>query len=361
MRCPKCHAEVEKGNLYCPNCLTEIPWVQEFNSVETLMKKKEKEEPESKSFGNFREKIKFYRNRRRLKLAAIAFGAGAVMLGVLFFYNSAHSFDTLMEKAETAYRKENLAAALSFTEEALEKRPNDLNANLMLAKLMDLEGETESAVKIMSPMLKMYPDSPQAYRQMLHLLEKQEKYDEIKQLLSQCQEQKVLDACREYICEKPISSLPPGTYTSSQTVSLSASYDRIYYTLDGSVPTEKSTLYTEPIILDEGTTVLQAIGINEKNISSDVISRKYVIVIDKPDPPEISPEDGDYSKKTQIEVEVPDGCRAYYAFDKIPTVQSTVYETPISMPEGFHVFYAILVAANGEVSEPASRSYYLQY
>lgn len=361
MRCPKCHAEVEKGNLYCPNCLTEIPWVQEFNSVETLLKKKEKEEPESGSLGNFGKKIKIYRNRRRLKQAAIALGAAAVMLAMLFFYRSMHSFDTFFEKAESAYKKENLAEALSFTEKALEKRPNDLNANLMLAKLMDLEGEIESAVKVMKPMLKLYPDSIQAYKEMLHLLEEQEKYDEIKKLLSDCQNQKVLDACSEYICEKPVSSLPPGTYTSRQTVSLSASYDRIYYTVDGSVPTENSTRYTGPIVLGEGTTVLQAIGINDKNISSDVISRKYVIVITKPDPPEISPDDGDYSKKTQIEIQVPDGCRAYYAFDKIPTVQSTVYETPISMPEGFHVFYAILVAANGEVSEPASRSYYLQY
>lgn len=361
MRCPKCHAEVEKGNLYCPNCLTEIPWVQEFNSVETLLKKKEKEEPELKSFSNFREKMKFYRNRQRLRLAVIALGAVAVVFVVLFLYSSAHSFDTLFKKAETAYKKEKLAAALRFTEEALEKRPNDLNANLMLAKLMDLEGEVESAVKVMKPMLKLYPDSIQAYKEMLHLLEEQEKYDEIKTLLTACTNQEVLDACSEYICEKPVSSLPPGTYTSRQTVSLSASYERIYYTLDGSVPTEKSTRYTGTIVLKEGTTVLQAIGVNDKNISSDVISRKYVIVITKPDPPEISPEEGVYSKKTQIEIQIPDGCRAYYAFDKIPTVQSTAYETPISMPEGFHVFYAILIAANGEVSETASKSYYLQY
>lgn len=32
MKCPKCHKEVEKGSLYCPYCLAEIPWVKEFDS-----------------------------------------------------------------------------------------------------------------------------------------------------------------------------------------------------------------------------------------------------------------------------------------------------------------------------------------
>ena len=31
MKCPKCHKEVEKGSLYCPYCLAEIPWVREFS------------------------------------------------------------------------------------------------------------------------------------------------------------------------------------------------------------------------------------------------------------------------------------------------------------------------------------------
>lgn len=34
MKCPKCHKEVEKGSLYCPYCLAEIPWVREFSTVE---------------------------------------------------------------------------------------------------------------------------------------------------------------------------------------------------------------------------------------------------------------------------------------------------------------------------------------
>ena len=35
MKCPKCHAEVEKGSLYCPKCLQEIHWVTMYKGRHT--------------------------------------------------------------------------------------------------------------------------------------------------------------------------------------------------------------------------------------------------------------------------------------------------------------------------------------
>ena len=55
MKCPKCHKEVEKGSLYCPYCLAEIPWVREFSTVETLMKKEQQNRPSEKK----KEKINY--------------------------------------------------------------------------------------------------------------------------------------------------------------------------------------------------------------------------------------------------------------------------------------------------------------
>lgn len=49
MKCPKCHKEVEEGSLYCPYCLAEIPWVREFSTVETLMKKEQQNRPSEKN------------------------------------------------------------------------------------------------------------------------------------------------------------------------------------------------------------------------------------------------------------------------------------------------------------------------
>lgn len=69
---------------------------------------------------------------------------------------------------------------------------------------------------------------------------------------------------RLYVSAAPVATfeesdgLTKVTLGSSATDALSGSY-RIYYTLDGSVPTEKSTLYTEPIKVTSAGAVIKAI------------------------------------------------------------------------------------------------------
>ncbi len=66
MKCPKCHKEVEKGSLYCPYCLAEIPWVKEFDSVETLMKKEQQNRPpQKKSKFKYFNKLKKWKRKKR--------------------------------------------------------------------------------------------------------------------------------------------------------------------------------------------------------------------------------------------------------------------------------------------------------
>ena len=81
----------------------------------------------------------------------------------------------------------------------------------------------------------------------------------------------------------------------------------------------------------------------------------------QPKAPKVTPKSGDYNKKTEIKITVPDGCKAYYAFDSEPDLNSTVYEQPISMPVGYHRLNVILVAANGKTSKMTAMEYYLQY
>ena len=69
-----------------------------------------------------------------------------------------------------------------------------------------------------------------------------------------------------------------GVYTQSQTVKLTASDSSatIYYTLDGSTPTESSAKYKGAITISE-TTTLKAIAIDADGNKSDVITEKYTI------------------------------------------------------------------------------------
>lgn len=358
MKCPNCHKEVERGSLYCPNCLTEIPWVKEFDSVETQLKKKKLSMAEEKP-GKFRQlKEELYHNKKKVILLAVI---AAALLGVLC-YRQLHTFSALYTRAEKYYENGDLQRSMTAVEKALDKEPLNLSANLLFASLLMEAGDGDSAILVLQPMVKEYPDSVEAAAKLVEYLADEERTEEVNAFLKNCTNPEILKACRDYICEMPESSLSPGTYTSAQVLELSADYERIYYTLDGSLPTQSSTLYKGPIALGEGTTQLNAFGINEKNIPSDILSEKYVIVLKSPDAPEISPKAGIYRKDTKIEIEVPDGCTAYYAFDdEYPTIESTEYKTPVTLPQGYHTFYAILVAANGKESPVASREYFLEY
>ena len=355
MKCPKCNKEVERGFLYCPYCLSEIPWVREYNTVETLMKKEQQNQsaPHRKQ-----EHLKNIRHLSGRQLLCLVLSA-ALLLG-LFCYRQLNTFSALYSRAKKQYEQQNYEEAVKIAEHALDKKPKNEAANLILAKSMEKSGDIKSAILILRPFIQNKTAGPTIYKEYVKLLTKQGKTEEVRRVLKSAGKE-VRKVCAEYICEPPVSDLAPGTYTLTQTLELKGNCSKIYYTVDGSTPTRESKIYTGPVMLGEGTTEIKAFGVNDKNIESDIITRKYVIVLNTPDPPEVTPKSGDYNKKTEIRITVPDGCKAYYTFDSEPDFNSMVYERPISMPVGYHKLNVILVAANGKTSKVTSMEYYLQY
>lgn len=74
-----------------------------------------------------------------------------------------------------------------------------------------------------------------------------------------------------------------GTFTSAQTVTITATEGTIHYTTDGSEPTYQSPVYNGPITVGEGTTTIKAIAVKEGLYNnSDVASAEYVVSIPNP-------------------------------------------------------------------------------
>ena len=84
------------------------------------------------------------------------------------------------------------------------------------------------------------------------------------------------DAYR-YISEAPAANREPGVYEAGRTVrvKLAAAGD-IYYTTDGSAPTEESTPYTGAITVDK-TTVLRAVAVDEGGAPSPALTLDFFI------------------------------------------------------------------------------------
>ena len=137
MKCPKCHKEVEKGSLYCPYCLAEIPWVREFSTVETLMKKEQQNRPSEKKQKT--EIIKYFKHpkRRKLKFSRkqllCLLLCAAILLG-FFCYRQLNTFSALYSRAKKQYAQQNYEEAQRIAENALDKNPKNEAANLLLAK-----------------------------------------------------------------------------------------------------------------------------------------------------------------------------------------------------------------------------------
>ena len=363
MKCPNCHKEVEKGSLYCPYCLSEIPWVREFDTVETLMKKKQQNRSSEKKHKS--KIIKYFGRRKRKKLKfskkqLLCLFLCALMLTGFFCYLQLNTFSALYSRAKKQYKQQNYEEAQRIAEDALDKNPKNEAANLLLAKSMEKSGDIRSAFLILRPFVQNKTAGAEIYREYVKLLTQAGKTEEVRNVLESA-DIEIQNACAEYICETPVSNLESGTYTVAQTLELKGNCSKIYYTVDGTTPDRDSMVYTGPVILGEGTTEIKAFGVNDKGIESDVISRKYVIVLSTPKAPRVTPKSGDYNKQTEIKITVPDGCKAYYAFDSEPDLNSTVYEQPISMPAGYHKLNVILVAANGKTSKMTTMEYYLQY
>lgn len=77
-------------------------------------------------------------------------------------------------------------------------------------------------------------------------------------------------------------SIESGLYYKAFELELKSDDDsKIYYTLDGSEPSSKSNVYSEPIKLEEGVHTVKAIAINGYNLSSKVTTGKYTITLQK--------------------------------------------------------------------------------
>jgi 6-phosphogluconolactonase (cycloisomerase 2 family) len=167
----------------------------------------------------------------------------------------------------------------------------------------------------------------------------------------------------------PVFMPGAGTYSSNQSVTISdaTSGATIYYTVDGSTPTNASTMYGTPIsISGNGTSeTIKAIGV-QGGFSSAVASATYDIDIpSQVATPVFAPGAGTYTSSQSVTIsDATSGATIYYMVDgSTPTTASPVYSTPISISgNGTNETVKALAAKSGYTnSAVASASYTISY
>ncbi|GAC1417224.1 MAG: hypothetical protein NVSMB62_07680 [Acidobacteriaceae bacterium] len=157
----------------------------------------------------------------------------------------------------------------------------------------------------------------------------------------------------------PTFSPGPGMYTGSQfiTITEATTGANIYYTTDGTTPTQLSTLYTGPIKIFSSETV-SAIGGGSAFTSSPVASATYSISIPALSSPVFSPAGGTYAGSQIVTVTdtVPNAVIYYTTDGSIPTASAQQYTGPITISSS-QTLTAVAVATGYTNSAPMRATY----
>jgi len=152
-----------------------------------------------------------------------------------------------------------------------------------------------------------------------------------------------------------------GSFSASQSVTLATTTPNasIYYTLDGTLPTPSSTLYTAPFAVSTDTTV-KAIASAAGYVQSGVSTAAFTFATQTP-PVTFSPAAGTYLNSQQVTLSDTDvNAKIYYTTDgSTPSASSNLYSAPIqvSVSETIDV---IAIDASLQNSNVATAAYVIQ-
>jgi hypothetical protein len=154
----------------------------------------------------------------------------------------------------------------------------------------------------------------------------------------------------------PTFSPAAGTYHARQSVTISdaATGIAIYYTLDGTTPTAKSTLYRGAVSVSKSQT-LQAIAVAVGGVTSNAASAAYNLVAANP---VITPASGTYPGPLTVTITTatPTATIFYTTNGTVPSVNSSVYTGPITISKSEKV-YAIAAETGFTSSVPVGAIY----
>ena len=377
MKCPNCGSEMPWGALYCEHCGEDIHIVPDFepelerNMEETMEEtisnvleelhegaiggevNEAAEEPETVG-----EKTA-HKRRVWLKIAVILAvlllaGTGAAAWYIYGYYSEEYQVDRALFYVSQGKYDE----AISCYNRALELDEENIELLFSLADVYYMKNNKVEYEYLLREIVRSEHATAEqlngAFGKLAAIYRDRGDYQTINDLLLAIDDAALLSTYQNYLVKVPEFSVNEGYYTSIQPLKLTAAGSgKIYYTLNGAEPTEESSQYTAPIILENGDYTVKAFFVNERGIASEVVSKEYHIENKEILPPEVSAISGEYNFPMYIEI-TSDTEDVYYTTDgSDPTYASTAYTGPIPMPLGksHYKFARIVDGVTGTVAE----------
>ncbi len=359
MYCIHCGGEIKSDYINCPYCGKILQIVPDYNIYdeeniniilenvqETVTQKTNVKEQSSQVKKTPKKKM----NTKTLVILIIILCILVIAVGfglkVSIDNKNNTSYDYQMKQADEAMFKGKYEIAEEYYTKALSLSPNDVRARLKLADIYLMNEQNEMAIKMLNEILAIDTENYDAFEKLFQIYEADGNIDAILQLKKGVTNHKILKIFDKYIVNPPSVSIPGGSY--SDAIELSFTADKgleIFYTIDGSNPIIYGTSYTDVIEISEpGMHTVKAVSLNAMGVYSDVVTETYVLEYNAPMEPEITPNGGTFDTPTYVYITVPDGCSAYYTWDRTqPTDQSSKYVSPLLIPKGYNLLSVIII------------------
>ena len=402
MKCPECGREVPEGHVYCSGCGWEFHMVPAFEpeienqidkTLSRLANKIDRDPQDGKSAprhapgagngkagagngkagagngkagagkGNGRAKARPKRPSARVLLTALCV-AGSVCL--LIVAAKAHkTTEDYIRYAEKEYAAGNTDEAIAYLERATEKAGMVPEIVFLLAEYQRESGDAKGAIETLSAALDSdafsEEEAARAWFESAEACLELRDGAGLEALLESCPYEDVRKSFASYRPDAPTASPDEGNYEAQVRVTLSAPEDcAVYYTIDGTPPSDGASRYEGEITLSEpGTYRLQAVAYSAEGLRSETVSASYTVEEKKVPLPEVFEDSGTYREATSIVVHGRDNVTIYYTVDEEgdPDETDERYEKPIPMPDGRSSFKFIAVDEDGRKSEVVEREY----
>lgn len=270
--------------------------------------------------------------------------------------NEYYSVDYQYERAFEQFEDEKYDDSIKTLKRITSIAPDDERIKLLIADNYHMLSKFDEANAVLYDLLDKYPDDPNINDAIIKNYEANEDYQSINKFLLEVDDADLKDKYEQYIADDVLFSSEEGTYDEIINLELvSNAGSTIYYTIDGSEADTSSIKYSEPIVLDAGEHLINAIAVNDFGIKSNNIAKSYVVDFYKPDEPVLLTKAGTYNVPTLIDVKISDYDLCYYTIDGAdPTEDDNLYQGPFAMYIGKHNYKFAVVSNKGLSSEVVS-------
>lgn len=191
----------------------------------------------------------------------------ASLVWYCFVYDRDFTRDMLLQQARHQATRGNPEVASWFYDLAYEHSGQDENVAIELANQFKAEGNFTKAEYTLSNAI-ADGGTADLYIALCKTYIEQDKLQDAVNMLDQIADPAIkaeIDAMRP---SAPASDPVPGFYTQYIPVTLTGNSDSIYYTKNGEYPSVTEDIYTSPFTLNNGETMVMAVGVNQNGLVS---------------------------------------------------------------------------------------------